>query len=141
MHINKMASKDAAEWASAEMFFGEGAGNARKLLTAEFGHKMATIPGYDAAFHKAYSQQNFAKHAVNAAKKRKPMDRNGFVTKSTKALLRGDRRNEIVGLVAIVYFAHQMGYDQPIIDKSKQVKRKIKTKIAERKLKNGGKIL
>lgn len=141
MNIDKIAKQDASNWARAEMFFGEGAGTRRKLLWAEISDKGRRIPGYSARFEKAYSKQNMADHAIKAAKERARLDRSGFLKKHTKALLRGDRRNEIVGLMLLGYAAHQMGYDKIALEKAKKIQRKVKTKIAERKLANGGKIL
>lgn len=141
MNVKKLAQKDAARWAAAEMFFGEGAGTRRKLLAAEIQEKQLQIPGYRPIFIKYYESQDFAKHAIKAAKERARLDRSGFIKKHTKALLRGDRRNEIVGLVLLGYAAHQMGYDKIALEKAKKIQRKVKSKIAERRLANGGKIL
>ncbi len=55
MNINKLAATDAAKWARAEMFFGEGAGTRRKLLDADITHKSVNFPGYVEAFQKGVS--------------------------------------------------------------------------------------
>lgn len=144
MKMKKMASQDAFKAARAEMFFGEGAGTRRKLLNAEIGRKIETIPGYSAAFEKAYSKQNFADHAIKAAKERKSLDRSKIIQKNLGALLRGDRRsmsNGFAAAVIVVSVAKVTGYDQVAIDKVKKARRKAKARIAKRKLKNGGKIV
>lgn len=120
--ITKMVQKDAARWARAEMFFGEGAGTRRKLLWAEIGDKMAKIPGYEDAFGIAYDRQDMASHAIRAAKERKRLDRSKFLGKNARALARGDRRNvSPVILVAIgaAVVLHQTGYDKVLIEKAK----------------------
>jgi hypothetical protein len=136
MNITKLASKDAAEWARAEMFFGEGAGTRRKLLWADIYQKFEHVPEYHEAFLKSYGSQNMAEHAIKAAKERKHIDRMAKAGKNVKGLLRGDRRGLSTGvlvIVAIGYVAHQTGYDEVIIAKSKRQYRKIKVRLAVRK--------
>ncbi len=95
MNINKLATADATNWARAEMFFGEGAGTRRKLLSADIGHKVERISGYNEAFQKAYNKQNFADHAIKAAKERKRIDRSAAFGKNVRALARGDRPGHV----------------------------------------------
>lgn len=115
MNVKKMASEDAANWAYAEMFFGEGAGTRRKLLEATIATRVERITGYHEAFKKAYEKQDMAKHAINAAKERQRLDHIGFIGKNFKAIVRGDVRNVspvlLVGLVG-AYYAHQTGLDR-----------------------------
>lgn len=139
MNLNKMAMKDAAEWARAEMFFGEGAGTRRKLLGAEIEQKVASIPGYDEAFNNAYSMQNMAEHAIKATKERRHIDRTAKLGKNAKALMRGDRRGMSTGVLvifAVGYVAHQTGYDQKALKEAKKYYRKAKAEIAARKLRH-----
>jgi hypothetical protein len=136
MNITKMAAKDAAEWARAEMFFGEGAGTRRKLLEAEIGHKVENISDYSEAFNKAYESQNMADHAIKAAKERKHIDRMEKVSKNTRALVRGDRRGFSTGVAiifAVGYVAHQTGYDKVALEKGKKYYSKIRYRIAFKK--------
>ena len=137
MNIAKLAAKDAAEWARAEMFFGEGAGTRRKLLEAEIAHKIENISEYHEAFKRAYANQNMAEHAIKAAKERKNIDRAAKVSKNVNALIRGDRRSLSTGvfiIFAIGYVAHQTGYDQKAYDEGKKYYRKLKKEIAIRKM-------
>lgn len=137
MNISKIAAKDAAEWARAEMFFGEGAGTRRKLLWAEIATKVKKIPGYSEDFESAYESQNLAEHAIKAAKERQSIDRMNMVRKNTRAIVRGDRRSLSTGLAivaAIGYFAHQTGYDKVLLEKGKKYYRKLKTDRAIRKI-------
>lgn len=137
MNLNKLASTDATNWARAEMFFGEGAGTRRKLLWAEIAHKIERVDGYNNAFQKAYGKQNFADHAIKAAKERKRIDRSDAMGKNVRALARGDRRgmsNGFAAVAIVVVVAKATGYDKVILDKGKIYYRKLKVEIAARKL-------
>lgn len=142
MNIKKIAADDAAKWARAEMFFGEGAGTRRKLIEAEIGQKRLTIGGYQEAFMKAYSKQNFANHAIKAAKERKHLDRSNVVRKNMGALLRGDRRgmsNGFAAIVIVVVVAKTTGYDKVVIAKAKKFHRTFKADLAASKLRRNSK--
>ncbi len=133
MNINKVAAKDASDWARAEMFFGEGAGTRRKLIIAEIGEKNRSIPGYPEAFSKAYHKQNFADHAIKAAKERQRLDRSNVIGKNLRALGRGDSRGLSTGVMVVVvvgYYAHQTGYDKVALAEVKKYHRKLKAKFA-----------
>lgn len=135
MNINKLAAEDAARWARAEMFFGEGAGTRRKLLSAEIARKVETISEYHELFQKAYNKQNFADHAIKAAKERKSIDRATKLGKNAKALLRGDRRGLSTGLLVIatiVVVAHQTGYDEVALKEAKKYYCKAKLEYKKR---------
>ncbi len=137
MNINKLATADATNWARAEMFFGEGAGTRRKLLSADIQHKTERVNGYQDAFLTAYGKQNFADHAVKAAKERKRLDRSSAMGKNVRALVRGDRRgmsNGFAAVAIVVVVAKATGYDRVILDKSKLYYRKLKVEIAARRL-------
>lgn len=67
------AKKDAEEYARAKMFYGEGAGNRRKLIKAKVESKSKDA-GYKEAFDYALSQQNMADHANKAKAERHRKD-------------------------------------------------------------------
>lgn len=116
MNVKKMAAQDAARWARAEMFFGEGAGTRRKLLNAEITQKMG-LPGYGEAFHNAYSRQNMADHAIKAAKERTRLDRGKMVKRNVRGLVTGNRQSltTSVAVAAMAwYVAKETGLDEPI---------------------------
>jgi len=143
MNLEKLAASDAAKWARAEMFFGEGAGTRRKLLAAEIDHKVETISHYKEEFANAYLMQDMAEHAIKAAKERQHIDRAVKISKNTRALVRGDRRGLSTGLAiiaGIAYVAHQTGYDKIALAKGKiyyrKVLLKIRSEIATRKLRH-----
>ena len=122
MNVKKIAAEDAAHWARAEMFFGEGAGTRRKLLNADISDKMASIPGYHQAFSAAYDKQDFSEHAIKAAKERQRIDRNKKLDKNARAVIRGDRRHMSPITLALVTLgglalreAYNAGYDKVVI--------------------------
>lgn len=118
MNVNKLAANDARRWAYAEMFFGEGAGIRRRMLSAEIGKKVETIAGYHDAFQKAYAKQDFARHAINAAKERKRIDRTGLIRRNVKGLVTGNHRqlSTTVGVAVVAYVAIK---DTPLEDQIK----------------------
>ena len=137
MNIEKIAAKDAAKWAEAELFYGKGAGTRRKLLAADIGYKTENVSEYYPAFKKAYDMQNFSQLAMKAAKERQRIDTVQMVGKNTKALLRGDVRGASTGVLivfAIGYAAHQTGYDKIALKEAKKYYRKFKAEIAVRKI-------
>lgn len=142
MNIERIAAKDAAKWAEAELFFGEGAGTRRKLLSADIGYKTENVSEYYPAFKKAYDKLNFSQLAMKAAKERQHIDRANMMGKNARAIIRGDRRGLSTGLaiiVGVIYVAHQTGYDQKILKEGRKYyrkySRKIKAEIAARKIK------
>lgn len=72
---NREASKDAKEFARAKQYFGEGAGNRRKLIKNSVEAKKKRDPAYAKAFDQHLSRQDAAKHVEKAKKERKSTDR------------------------------------------------------------------
>lgn len=72
--IEKDASKDAAEFARAKAFHGEGAGTRRKLIKQTVESKSKN-PDYKKAFDHHLGQQDQAKHVQKAVSERKRIDR------------------------------------------------------------------
>ena len=68
--ISRQARKDAEEFARAKMFYGEGAGNRRKLIKAAVKQR-SSDPFYKAEFERYLSVQDMAKHAEKARGERK----------------------------------------------------------------------
>jgi hypothetical protein len=143
MNINKLAEKDAFKWARAEMFFGEGAGTRRKLLSAEIATKVERISGYHQAFETAYAKQNFADHAIKAAKERKHLDHSKMVKHNVRGLVTGNKRSLSTSVVVIGmawYIANQTGYDEKIKVEAKfhyyKIKRIVRNKLADQKRKS-----
>lgn len=107
-NLEKMAAKDAHDWARAEMFFGEGAGVRRRHLEAQIWEKMNQIPGYEALYQKHYAAQNMIEHAEKALAERKKIDRAAKAGKNLRALKNGNFRGLSTGLfyvgVGYVFF-------------------------------------
>ena len=72
---NRDARKDAKEFAAAKMFYGEGAGNRRKLIKAKVETKSKRDPNYAKAFKDNLNNQDLAKASDKARKERKSTDR------------------------------------------------------------------
>jgi len=72
---NREAKKDAKEFARAKLFYGEGAGNRRKLINNTVADKRKRDPAYGKAFDHHLSNQNLADHAQKARKERSRTDR------------------------------------------------------------------
>lgn len=114
-NLEKMASKDAHEWARAEMFFGEGAGVRRRHLQAEILEKMDQFPGYEALYQKHYAAQDMIKHAEKALAERKNIDRAAKAGKNLRAIKNGNINGLSTGVFIVVggvYLAHVTGYDK-----------------------------
>lgn len=73
--VDRDASRDAKEFARAKLFYGEGAGNRRKLIKAKVEQKSKSVPGYKAAFDHHLKNQDLSKHADKAAQERRSTDR------------------------------------------------------------------
>lgn len=74
----RRAKKDAKKYARAKMYYGEGAGNRRKLIKARVNER-SKDPVYKKAFDDAYSKQNMERHASAAKTERRARDTKKFV--------------------------------------------------------------
>jgi hypothetical protein len=74
--VSRDAGRDAKEFARAKLFYGEGAGNRRKLIKAKVEDKSKRIPGYKESFDHHLKNQDLSKHSDKAVKERKTKDRN-----------------------------------------------------------------
>lgn len=130
--IEKMAEQDAHEWGLAEMFFGEGAGTRRKLISAKVDQKAHDIPGYAEAFSDATSRLNQLEMAEKAVAERKRIDRAAKAGKNIRALKSGNLRGLSTGVYVIVggvYLAHVTGYDKIIQEEAKRLYKKAKVEV------------
>lgn len=66
----RMAKHDAKEYARAKMFYGEGAGNRRKLIKNTVEQRRKNDKRYGDYFDKYYSEQDMSKHASAAKRER-----------------------------------------------------------------------
>lgn len=72
--VDRMARKDAKEYARAKMFYGEGAGNRRKLINNTVAQRSKDSKYYKEAFDRYYSEQDMAKHVSKAKNERHRKD-------------------------------------------------------------------
>lgn len=136
MNIKREAAKDAVEWARAEMYFGEGAGNRRKLISATVSAKMDRYPAYRVWFNKYVAQQDMAKHAKLARRERRRTDTLHAINKNVKAAAAGNYGGvNAVVLVAMVggWYAHQTGYDKKVAEAARRRYWKIRTRLEKNK--------
>lgn len=116
-NILKDARRDAAEFAAAQMAYGEGAGTRRKLIESAVAYKMERIPSYRGAFEKALESQDITKHIRNAKRNRAVKDIGAVTSQNVRAIARNDRGSMSTPVIALVIafgVAHQTGYDKKI---------------------------
>lgn len=82
------AAKDAKESARAKMFYGQGAGNRRKLIKNTVEAKSKRDPGYKKSFDRHLAKQDMATHASKAQSQRKRVDRTDRTKKQAGFLAR-----------------------------------------------------
>ena len=87
--VRRAAKKDAKEFARAKMFYGEGAGNRRKIIEAKVEGRSAKDPTYKKLFEEHLAKQDPSRHATKAVSERHRKDftkrnkqRVGFVARS-----------------------------------------------------------
>ena len=83
---NRLAKKDAKEYARAKMYYGEGAGNRRKLIKATVNERSKNST-YKEAFDRNLANQDMAKHASKAKKERKANTTKAKVAKNARGLV------------------------------------------------------
>ena len=83
--IDKIARKDARRYAEAKMYYGEGAGNRRKLLKAELDRKKKD-PRYAKRFEEYAANENYASAANKAKFERGARDTGKKVKRVAKAV-------------------------------------------------------
>lgn len=133
-NIKKIAAQDAANYARAMMFFGEGAGTRRKHVTAEIATKVERVPGYHEAFEKALGKQDMGEHAIKAQKERKSLDRKKAVSRNTRGLITGNKASLTTGVGVVVVgwgLARELGLDEPIKAEVKKAYGKTKAKVVK----------
>ena len=137
--LEKMAQQDAEKWASAEMFYGPGAGTRRKLVNAEIESNLVTYADTDYAdlFNLAYEHLDMNKFAQAAIRERKALDRAAKTSQNLRALKSGNLNNLTTGVAVVVgaaYLAHATGYDKKIEAEAKKLYKRAKTEIKFRKM-------
>jgi hypothetical protein len=85
---NKVARRDAQEFARAKMFYGEGAGTRRKLIKAKVEQQSKVNPDYKKAFDHHLGQQDMGEHADKARSERGRKNAKASVGKNVRAVNR-----------------------------------------------------
>ena len=125
------AKKDAKEFARAKMYYGEGAGNRRKLIKATVKER-SKDPLYKQEFDKALAKQDMAKHASKARTERRARDAANFTTKTGRSLINIALGNTatISASAAVIYGAYQLakrtGADRVVKDSFNQTMNSIR---------------
>ena len=117
----RTAKKDAKEYARAKMFYGEGAGNRRKLINAKVNERSKNS-AYKNAFEKNLAKQDMAKHATKAKKERKRKDVKNAVGKTTRGIYHSvmqDGAKVAAGVAAAYAVAHYTGMDRKVASYAK----------------------
>ena len=136
MNLKDQARKDAVEFARAQMYFGEGAGNRRKLISASVAAKIERHPGYHALFNKFYAQQDMAKHAALARKERRRADTLHAINRNVKAAAAGNYGGVNAAVLVIAaggWYAHQTGFDKKVAAKVKARYIELRQRMQQRK--------
>lgn len=85
---NRTAAKDAKEFARAKLFFGEGAGNRRKLIKATVEARKKQSASYAKAFDHHLANQDLSKHADKARSERSRKDKSKAAKQTSGAIAR-----------------------------------------------------
>lgn len=131
MNTQREARRDAREYARAQMFYGEGAGTRRKLISATVDAKSGRDPKYARVFRTELARQDMAEHAAKARRERARTDALESTKRNTRALLTGNYQNAQAGVMILIllgYAAHQTGLDKKMWDKAKEYKDRIKNR-------------
>lgn len=122
---DREARKDAKEFARAKMFYGEGAGNRRKLIKASVEAKSKRDPSYKKAFDRHLAEQDMSKHASKARSERKRKNvgkATGRGIRGTRHILNGNSQFASATTALLVggaLYAHRSGIDKVILNSAK----------------------
>lgn len=140
-NIKTQAKRDAAEYARAQLFHGEGAGIRRNLIGARVAGMEVRHPNYAKLFDEALAEQDWADHATKAVRERKRIDAGKFLKRNGSALVTGRTQNLSAGIavaVAVYAICNQTGADEVIGREMKKAYKKAETEVkvfrAKRKL-------
>lgn len=118
----RKAKKDAKEYARAKMFYGEGAGNRRKLIKATVNDRSKNLTGYKAEFEKHLANQDMSKHASAAKKERTAKNVKKSTAKTARGFVHamaGNKMYASAAAIAIYAAAHASGVDRIIANAAK----------------------
>lgn len=120
----RAAKKDAKEFARAKMFYGEGAGNRRKLIKATVNER-SKDPDYRAEFEKALAKQNMAEHAAKARQERSVRTAASKTAKTARGITNmalgnvGRASAAAAAIYVTASYAHKAGIDKAVLHYAK----------------------
>lgn len=121
-HEKREARKDAKEFARAKMYYGEGAGNRRKLIKATVKEKSKSKV-YADEFEKSLAEQNMADHAAKAKRERKINDAKNTAGKWGRGIVNiaaGNPGRAAASVLATYGFLKVTGLDKVIVSAGKE---------------------
>lgn len=114
--VERLAKKDAKEFARAKMFYGEGAGTRRKLINNKVNER-STNEHYKKSFERYLAEQDMADHATKAQHERARKDARNAVgrqARGIKNILLGNWQYAAASTLALYGIAKATGADQVI---------------------------
>jgi len=136
--VSRDAARDAKEFARARQFYGEGAGNRRKLIKGTVEGKSKKDPNYKKAFDHHLASQDMSKHTDKARSERRRKDVKNTTTKTARGvshMLRGNTQYAsalAAGLFVAGAAVHKTGIDKVVVNAGKKAYRDIRGKNAMR---------
>jgi len=134
MNVQKEARKDAREYARAQMFYGDGAGNRRKIIETVVASKVEKSPEYQRVFTRELARQDMGEHAMKAQKERRRKDLVRSVNKNTKAAATGQYTGinmAVIVIGGVAYYMHKNGYDKRVWNATKRKYESVKVRFAK----------
>lgn len=130
--VRRMAKKEAKEFARAKMFYGDGAGNRRKLIKGKVQQHTKKFPEYKKHFDYYLSKQDMGRHADSAVRERHFIDRKEKIKRYGRSLRR------LMGVSSVAAFATAAVLQNPqlrskVIQCGKQVVHKARSSSAYRR--------
>ena len=125
----RVAKRDAREYARAQMYYGEGAGNRRKLIKATVEQRKKNDPFYAKEFERQLAKQDMASHAAKARAERTTRDVAKTTVKTTRGVINQvfQTGGRVTASAAVIYAAaHYTGLDHKIMEYGKTLISNIK---------------
>lgn len=132
-----LAKKDAKEYARAKMFYGEGAGNRRKLIRSTVNQR-SKEEVYKKAFDEALAKQDMASHATKARHERSRKDlrnKTGKTGRGVINIVNGHPERAGAALIATYGILKVSGLDKKILELGKTGTRRVINEISKRVVK------
>lgn len=124
-HEKREARKDAKEFARAKMYYGEGAGNRRKLIKATVKEKSKSKV-YADEFEKSLAEQNMANHAAKAKRERRANDAKNTAGKWGRGIVNiatGNPGRAAASVVAAYGILRATGMDKVLVEAGRELLR------------------